>query len=109
MGKPRTNLMPLKKRQGYATHKIEAHISKFESALDKLRDKNVAAMQRFIADARNQAFRDELSLDLEDGYKDSTYVMFNEVRTQIEEEDLAKNKEGLKSYSRSSPRRSFWL
>ena len=76
-----------------ATHKIEAHITKFESALDKLRDKNVAAMQRFIADARNQAFRDELSLDLEDGYKDSTYVMFNEVRTQIEEEDLAKNKE----------------
>ena len=76
-----------------ATHKIEARISKYESALDKLRDKNVAAMQRFIADARNQAFRDELSLDLEDGYKDSTYGIFNEVRTQIEEEDLAKNRE----------------
>ena len=50
-------------------------------------------MQRFIADGRNQAFRDELTLDLEEGYQDSTYNMFNEVRVQIEEEDLAKNRE----------------
>ena len=42
-----------------------------------------------------------LALDLEDGYKDSTYGMFNEVRTQIEEEDLAKNRGSvLKSYLR---------
>ena len=70
-----------------------------ESGLDKLRDKNVAAMQRFVADARNQAFRDELTLDLEEGYQDSTYAMFDEVRVQIEEEDLAKNKERLRSFS----------
>ena len=75
-----------------STHKLEARISKLENGLDKLRDKNVAAMQRFIADGRNQAFRDELTLDLEDGYQDSTYEMFDEVRIQIEEEDLAKNK-----------------
>ena len=53
----------------------------------------MAAMQRFVADARNQAFRDELTLDLEEGYQDSTYAMFDEVRVQIEEEDLAKNRE----------------
>ena len=76
-----------------STHKLESRISKLESGLDKLRDKNVAAMQRFVADARNQAFRDELTLDLEEGYQDSTYAMFDEVRVQIEEEDLAKNKE----------------
>ena len=76
-----------------STHKLEARISKLESGLDKMRDKNVAAMQRFIADGRNQAFRDELTLDLEDGYQDSTFSMFDEVRIQIEEEDLAKNKE----------------
>jgi Lon protease-like protein len=50
-----------------STHKLESRISKLESGLDKLRDKNVAAMQRFIADGRNQAFRDELTLDLEEG------------------------------------------
>ena len=76
-----------------STHKLESRISKLESSLDKLRDKNVAAMQRFVADARNQAFRDELTLDLEEGYQDSTYALFNEVRIQIEDEDLAKNKE----------------
>lgn len=76
-----------------ASHEMEARISKLESGLDKLRDKNVASMQRFVADARNQAFRDELSLDLEDGYKEETYGMFDGVRRQIEEEDLAKNKE----------------
>ena len=76
-----------------ATHKVEGSISKIESGLDKLRDKNVAAMQRFIADGRNQAFRDELTLDLEEGYQEKTYSMFDEVRVQIEEEDLAKNKE----------------
>jgi uncharacterized protein YPO0396 len=76
-----------------ATHKLEAKIQKLESGLDKFRDKNVAAMQRFIADARNQAFRDELTLDLEDGYNDSTYSSFEEIRRQIEEEDLAKNRE----------------
>ena len=48
-------------------------------------------MQRFIADGRNQAFRDELVLDLEEGYSDSTYSSFEQVRKQIEEEDLAKN------------------
>ena len=46
-----------------STHKLESRISKLESGLDKLRDK-MAAMQRFVADARNQAFRDELTLDL---------------------------------------------
>ena len=76
-----------------STHKLDARISKLESGLDKLRDKNVAAMQRFIADGRNQAFRDELTLDLEDGYQDSTFAMFDQVHIQIEEEDLAKNKE----------------
>jgi uncharacterized protein YPO0396 len=76
-----------------ATHKLEAKIQKLESGLDKFRDKNVAAMQRFIADARNQAFRDELTLDLEDGYNDATYASFEEIRRQIEEEDLAKNRE----------------
>ena len=38
-------------------------------------------------------FWDELRLDLEEGYQDSTYEMFDEVRVQIEHEDLAKNKE----------------
>jgi len=76
-----------------ATHKLESRIHKLESGLDKFRDKNVAAMQRFIGDARNQAFRDDLSLDLEDGYNDETYSSFNEIRRQIEEEDLAKNRE----------------
>jgi uncharacterized protein YPO0396 len=76
-----------------ASHKLEAKIQKLESGLDKFRDKNVAAMQRFIADARNQAFRDELTLDLEDGYNDATYASFEEIRRQIEEEDLAKNRE----------------
>ena len=76
-----------------ATHKMDSRIAKLESSLDKLRDKNVASMQRFIADARNQAFRDELSLDLDEGYQNSTYEMFDEVRNQIEQEDLAKNKE----------------
>jgi len=74
-----------------ATHKLEAQIHKLEGALDKFRDKNVAAMQRFIADGRNQAFRDELVMDLEEGYSDKTYQIFEEVRRQIEEEDLAKN------------------
>ena len=76
-----------------ATHKVDARIQKLEVSLDKLRDKNVAAMQRFIADGRNQAFRDELVLDLEEGYSDATYSSFDQVRKQIEEEDLAKNHE----------------
>ena len=76
-----------------ATHKLEARIHKLEAGLDKFRDKNVAAMQRFVGDARNQAFRDELTLDLEEGYNDSTYASFEEIRRQIEEEDLAKNRE----------------
>ncbi|MDC3336017.1 hypothetical protein OAV71_05865, partial [Opitutales bacterium] len=75
-----------------ATHKLESKIHKLESGLDKFRDKNVAAMQRFIADGKNQAFRDELNLDLEDGYNDSTYASFEEIRRQIEDEDLAKNR-----------------
>jgi uncharacterized protein YPO0396 len=75
-----------------ATHKLESKIHKLESGLDKFRDKNVAAMQRFIADGKNQAFRDELNLDLEDGYNDTTYASFDEIRRQIEEEDLAKNR-----------------
>ena len=74
-----------------ATHKLDGRIHKLEGSLDKLRDRNVAAMQRFIADGRNQAFRDELVLDLEEGYSDSTYSSFEQVRKQIEEEDLAKN------------------
>jgi uncharacterized protein YPO0396 len=76
-----------------AGHALEGKINKLESSLEKLRDKNVAAMQRFIADARNQAFRDELSLDLEEGYNHSTYESFDGVRKLIEEEDLAKNRE----------------
>ena len=71
-----------------ASHKMDARITKLESGLDKLRDRNVASMQRFIADARNQAFRDELSLDLEDGYQEGTFVMFDEVRKQIQEEEI---------------------
>ena len=74
-----------------ATHKVDARMQKLEVSLDKLRDKNVAAMQRFIADGRNQAFRDELVLDIEEGYSDTTYSSFEQVRKQIEEEDLAKN------------------
>ena len=61
-----------------ATHKLEKRINKLESGLDKFRDKNVAAMQRFIGDARNQAFRDDLTLDLEEGYNDETYSSFEE-------------------------------
>jgi len=76
-----------------ATHKLESRMHKLESGLDKFRDKNVAAMQRFIGDARNQAFRDDLSLNLEDGYNDETYSSFSEIRRQIEDEDLAKNRE----------------
>jgi len=76
-----------------ATHKIDSRIQKLESGLDKFRDKNVAAMQRFIADARNQAFRDELTLDLEEGYNHATYSSFEEIRRQIEDEDLAKNRD----------------
>ena len=75
-----------------ATHKLDVRINKLESGLDKFRDKNVAAMQRFIADAKNQAFRDEINLDLEEGYNDSTYKSFEEIRRQIEEEDLSKNR-----------------
>jgi len=76
-----------------ATHKLESRMHKLESGLDKFRDKNVAAMQRFIGDARNQAFRDDLTLELEDGYNDETYSSFREIRRQIEDEDLAKNRE----------------
>jgi len=75
-----------------ASHKLDARIHKLDSGLDKFRDKNVAAMQRFIADAKNQAFRDELNLELEEGYNDSTYASFEEIRRQIQEEDLAKNR-----------------
>ena len=71
---------------------MDVRINKLESGLDKFRDKNVAAMQRFIADAKNQAFRDEINLDLEEGYNDSTYKSFEEIRRQIEEEDLSKNR-----------------
>ena len=39
------------------------------------------------------AFRDELSLDLEEGYNHSIYESFDGVRKLIEEEDLAKNRE----------------
>lgn len=92
-GKPSDDPEAIEEASRNSSHKLETRISKLESGLDKLRDKNVAAMQRFVADARNQAFRDELVLDLEEGYQDSTYAMFDEVRFQIEEEDLAKNKE----------------
>ena len=71
---------------------MDAKISKLESGLDKFRDRNVAAMKRFIADANNHAFRDEINLDLEDCYNDSTYASFEEIRRQIEEEDLSKNR-----------------
>ena len=75
-----------------ASHKLDASIHKLESGLDKFRDKNVAAMQRFVADAKNQAFQDEINLDLEDGYNNSTFASFEEIRRQIEDEDLAKNR-----------------
>ena len=76
-----------------ALHSMEEQIRKLESSLDKFRDQNVAAMQRFVAAPQNQAFRDELPLDLEEGYNDKTFDPFEEVRKQIELEDLAKNKE----------------
>ena len=76
-----------------ALHSMEEKIRKLESSLDKFRDQNVAAMQRFVAAPQNQAFRDELPLDLEEGYNDKTFDPFEEVRKQIELEDLAKNKE----------------
>ena len=40
-------------------------------------------MQEFIADAKNQAFRDEINLDLEDGYNDSTYASFEEIPDRL--------------------------
>ena len=92
-GKPPAEPDQIEETAREATHKLDARIAKFESSLGKFRDKNVAAMQRFVADARNQAFRDELTLDLEEGYKNETYAIFEEVRRQIEEEDLAKNRE----------------
>ncbi|MBU62941.1 MAG: hypothetical protein CMI26_10620 [Opitutae bacterium] len=76
-----------------ALHSMDEKIRKLEVSLDKFRDQNVAAMQRFVAAPRNQAFRDELPLDLEDGYNGNTFDPFEEVRKQIELEDLAKNKE----------------
>ena len=76
-----------------AGHIMEERIHKLDVELSKLRDQNVAAMQRFVAAAENQAFRDELALDLEEGYGADTYAPFEEVRRQIEEEDLAKNRE----------------
>ena len=76
-----------------ALHSMEDEIRKLESSLDKFRDQNVAAMQRFVAAPQNQAFRDELPLDLEEGYNEKTFDPFEEVRKQIELEDLAKNKE----------------
>ena len=90
-----------------AAHKLEGRIQKLESGLDKFRDKNVAAMQRFIGDARNQAFRDDLTLDLEEGYKDETYASFREIRRQIEEEDLAKNRERFEELLRVQVPRRF--
>jgi uncharacterized protein YPO0396 len=76
-----------------ALHSMEGKIRKLDVSLDKFRDQNVAAMQRFVAAPRNQAFRDELPLDLEEGYNENTFDPFEEVRKQIELEDLAKNKE----------------
>ncbi len=92
-GKPDAKPDEIEESARSAKQKLDARIYKLESGLDKFRDHNVAAMQRFIADARNQAFRDELSLNLEEGYSDSTYSSFEEIRIQIELEDLAKNKE----------------
>ena len=64
-------------------------------------------MQRFIADGRNQAFRDELVLDLEEGYSDATYSSFDQVRKQIEEEDLAKNHERFEELLRVQVPKQF--
>ena len=85
------NRMKLKNRHGLQPRSWMSGLTNWNLA-DKFRDKNVAAMQRFIADAKNQAFRDEINLDLEEGYNDSTYKSFEEIRRQIEEEDLSKNR-----------------
>jgi uncharacterized protein YPO0396 len=91
-GKPPEKPDDIEESARTASHKLEARIHKLESGLDKFRDKNVAAMQRFVADAKNQAFQDEINLDLENGYNNSTFASFEEIRRQIEEEDLAKNR-----------------
>ena len=49
-----------------------------------------AAMQRFVADAKNQAFRDEINLDLEEGYNDSTYKSFEEIRGKLRKKTYQK-------------------
>jgi len=91
-GEPPENADDIEAAARAATHKLDAKMQKLENGLDKFRDKNVAAMQRFLADAKNQAFQDEINLDLEDGYNDSTYASFDQIRRQIEDEDLAKNR-----------------
>jgi uncharacterized protein YPO0396 len=91
-GDPPENADDIEAAARAASHKLDARMQKLENGLDKFRDKNVAAMQRFIADAKNQAFQDEINLDLEDGYNDSTYASFDQIRRQIEDEDLAKNR-----------------
>lgn len=91
-GKPPEKPDDIEESARTASHKLEARIHKLESELDKFRDKNVAAMQRFVADAKNQAFQDEINLDLENGYNNSTFASFEEIRRQIEDEDLAKNR-----------------
>jgi len=91
-GEPPENADDIEAAARAATHKLDAKVQKVENGLDKFRDKNVAAMQRFLADAKNQAFQDEINLDLEDGYNDSTYASFDQIRRQIEDEDLAKNR-----------------
>ena len=91
-GKPPEKPDDIEESARTASHKLEARIHKLESGLDKFRDKNVAAMQRFVADAKNQAFQDEINLDLENGYNNSTFASFEEIRRQIEDEDLAKNR-----------------
>jgi hypothetical protein len=55
-GEPPENADDIEAAARAATHKLDAKMQKLENGLDKFRDKNVAAMQRFLADAKNQAF-----------------------------------------------------
>ena len=98
-GKAPDRRMRLRKLRS-ATHKMDSR-AKLENSLDKLRDKNVASMQRFIADARNQAFRDELSLDLDEGYQIQPMKCLMKFVIKLNRRILQRTKRGLKTPSRT--------
>ena len=105
-GAPLQNRMRSKMPRN-ASHALEGKIDKLESVWISYEIKR-CSNARFIADARNQAFRDELSLDLEEGYNNSTFDSFDGVEL-IEEEDLAKNRERFEELLRFRFRRSLGL